>query len=275
MRDSIQSLSTIRERIAGDWQSRRAAAWDTALSGHAALDSYLDGGLRRGQLHEIFANSADDNGSAAGFAAMLALCATQPRKRTLWLRTLDAPRRGGRFNSAGLAELGGDPAALLMAVAPDDTVLLRSAADALRCSGFGAVIIECWGSPAILDLTASRRLTLAAGQAGVTAFMLRLGAREQPSTAETRWSVQSAPSTPLEANAPGHPVLDVTLLRQRSGPAGKSWRMEWNRDQRCFQEPARNAANGNDHSAAPLSGAVVSIPASKPAVHSWGGKRRA
>ena len=275
MPDSTQSLSAIRERIAGDWQSSRATTWDTIRSGYGALDGYLDGGFRRGQLHEIFASDAEDNGSAAGFTAMLALCAAQSRKKTLWLRTLDAPRRGGRFNSVGLAELGGDPATLIMAVAPDDTVLLRSAADALRCKGFGSVIIECWGSPAILDLTASRRLTLAARQAGVTAFMLRLGAQEQPSTADTRWSVQSAPSVPLEANAPGHPVLDVTLLRQRSGPAGKHWRMEWNRDQRSFQEPTGIAHYGNSLAAAPVSGAMVSVSASEPAAHSWGLKRRA
>lgn len=240
MRDSSQTLSALRQRVAGDWQSRGGGGHATFPSGHPSLDAYLEGGFKRGQLHEIFAEDAEDNGSAAGFAAMLAQCAARNGNGILWLRTVDAPRRGGRFNPAGFAELGGDPGALLMAVAPNDTALLRSAADALRCNGFGAVIVECWGSPAILDLTASRRLTLAADRMGVTAIMLRLNAREQPSTADTRWSVQSAPSVPLAANAPGYPALDLTLLRRRSGAAGKSWRVEWDRDQQSFRVPISN-----------------------------------
>lgn len=262
-------------------------------SGHPLLDTYLDGGFRRGQLHEIFAGDADDNGSAAGLAAMLALCALPPGKDILWLRTLDAPRRGGRFNPAGLAELGGNPASLLMAVAPDDTALLRCAAEALRCDGFGAVIAECWGAPCVLDLTASRRLTLAANLAGVTAFLLRLDAQEQPSTADTRWSVRSAPSTPLAANAPGYPALDITLLRRRAGRSGESWRVEWDRDRRIFREAQAAAGTGGLHSdghngsengaengtgaagGAPLPGAVVPLPARQPVEPGRRIKRRA
>ncbi|MCK0127570.1 hypothetical protein [Erythrobacter sp. F6033] len=185
---------------------------------------------------------------------MLSLRAKQTGKSILWLRTLAASRKGGRFNPAGFAELGGDPSALFIVVAPDEATLLRSAVDALRCDDFGAVVIECWGSPAILDLTASRRLTLAADRSGATAIMLRLGAREQPSTASTRWAVRSAFSRPLEANAPGHPTMDLTLLRRRSGPSGKSWRVEWSRDNQCFQEHQQSTFRQKPKT---LSGSVV------------------
>src|SRR3546814_11674827 len=83
-----------------------------------------------------------------------------------------------------------------------------------------------------LDLTASRRLALAAEKSGTTLLLLRTGADPVPSAAQTRWSVASAPSRAFAANAPGTPTFDITLLRQRSGPSGTSWRLEWNRYQR-------------------------------------------
>ncbi len=258
MRDSGPDLSALRGRLAENRLPGRSPEQEVFTSGHASLDAYLDGGFQRGQLHEVFADTAEDNGSTIGFAAMLAQRGLQAGKSILWLRTLGAIRKGGRFNPAGFAELGCDPSTLLMAVAPDETALLRSAVDALRGGGFGVVVIECWGSPAILDLTASRRLTLAADRSGVAAVMLRLDAFEQPSTACTRWSVQSALSNPLEADAPGYPTLELTLLRRRAGPAGKSWLVEWDRDHQSFREPSRTGRNTKRRSA-PLSGAVVPV----------------
>ena len=71
-----------------------------------------------------------------------------------------------------------------------------------------------------LDLTASRRLALAAEQSGVTLFLLRLEAQPVPSAADTRWTVGAAPSRSLEADAPGPPMFEIELLRRRAGPAG-------------------------------------------------------
>ena len=257
MRDSAKTLSALRERLAEDWSPTAPREDRVFTSGHASLDAYLDGGFQRGQLHEVFANSIEDNGSATGFAAMLAMRGLMCTKSVLWLRTLAAVRKGGRFNPTGFAELGGNPSNLFMAVAEDDTALLRSASDALRCDGFGVVVIECWGSPAILDLTASRRLTLSADRSGVTALMLRLDAHEQPSTASTRWAVQSAPSNPLEANAPGHPMLDLTLLRRRAGPSGKNWLVEWDRDRQTFRKPSSTSLADTRPAARPFESASI------------------
>src|SRR3546814_8123632 len=77
-------------------------------------------------------------------------------------------------------------------------------------------------------------------------------AEPMPSAADTRWQVRAAPSQALEANAPGHAALEIELLRRRAGPAGMRWRVEWNRDECIFREPA-------------LSGAVVSLPFGRPA----------
>src|SRR3546814_16745194 len=78
-----------------------------------------------------------------------------------------------------------------------------------------------------------------------------------PSTAHTRWAVRSAPSLPLEANAPGHPAMEVELLRQRGRPAGGVWQVEWDREQTIIRDRNRDRPA--------LSGAVVHLPVRGPA----------
>src|SRR5262249_18631514 len=71
---------------------------------------------------------------------------------------------------------------------------LRAGYEGLICKGLAAVIIEIWGEPKVLDLTASRKLTLMAEQHSVMAELFRSGAEPKPSTAETRWLVRTATS---------------------------------------------------------------------------------
>jgi protein ImuA len=222
--------------------------------GVGSLDRALGGGLARGRLHELFAAEPADAGSAAGFAAMLACCALPPGAPLLWLRLEEVERRGGRLHAPGLAEIGIDPSRLVLAVLPDPVALLRAAAEVLRCPEVGMAVIELWQSPRALDLTASRRLAITAEETGVTALLLRAEAQPTPSAAQTRWSIAAAASTALEAEAPGFPVLDLELLRQRGGPGGGRWRLEWNRDRACFEEavlsdaalPGGSLADGPD-----------------------------
>lgn len=249
--DSATTLNALRRRISVLDKGRGREARGYVTTGHAGLDGALGGGLARGRLHEVFAPDAEDAVAACGFALLLALRAGVKAGPLLWLRTDGASRRSGMPYGPGLVEIGIDPAALLLGVMPDEAMLLRGAIDALRCPALGAVVVECWGNPAILDLTASRRLTLAAEASGVTAFFLRPDGEPTPSSADTRWQVSAAPSTPLPANAPGSTTFDINLLRRRAGPDGMTWRLEWNRDRGCFTEPA-------------LPGAVVSLPAAGP-----------
>ena len=254
MRDSIFSLRLLKSRIATmEGAGPRLGAGFSAM-GNADVDRALGGGLARGRLHELFALEADDAAGAAGFAAMLA---RQLGNSLVWLREERTEHRDGGIHAAGLAQMGVDPATLVLAVLPDALAVLRAAADVLRCPEAGAAIIELWGNPPVLDLTASRRLALAAESSGVTAFMLRVAARPTPSAAHTRWRIGSAPSRPLEANAPGHPALEVELLRQRGNAAGGPWQLEWDREQAIF----RNRSEG----ATALSGAVVPLPVRRPA----------
>lgn len=207
-----------------------------------SLDRVLGGGLAYGRLHELFAASSADGPSAAGFAAALARLVLPPGAPLLWLRLEEAEVCGGRLSATGLTQIGVDPAQLVLLALPDPVMLLRAAADVVRCRPVGAAVLEVWRRPRALDLTASRRLAVAAEESGVTALILRVDAEPAPSAAHTRWQVAAAPSCPLEGNAPGHPAFDIALLRQRGRPDGGHWRMEWHREQARFAEPAHEAS---------------------------------
>ncbi|QDP19709.1 ImuA family protein [Sphingomonas xanthus] len=250
MRESDDLQAMLRRRLAHLAGNTRRIEAGRIPSGHARLDGALGGGFARGCVHELFAAESDDGTSAAGLAAMLALLISAGGP-ILWLRTDESARRGGTLHAPGFAGLGGDPATLLIAQAPDVATLLRGAADAARTSGLDALIVECRGRCPALDLTASRRLALAAERSGATLFLLRADADPVPSAAETRWAVAAAPSRALEAGAPGLPALDIELLRRRAGPAGMRWRLEWDRDRQSFLDPA-------------LPGAVVSLSSRRP-----------
>lgn len=200
--------------------------------GHAAVDAALQGGLALGALHEVFGEGRAA-GAATGFVAGLARQASEQRF-LLWVRVDFAARESGDLAMAGFAELGLDPRRIVVVRAPDADSALRSAADALACTGLGAVVTELWGESRAFDAVASRKLSLAAQQSGVTALMLRIAAMPQTSTAETRWVVRAAHSPPVEGW--GAPVLETSLIRNRRGPTGR-WIMEWNCDACRFREP--------------------------------------
>jgi protein ImuA len=252
MHESVDHLVMLKRNLASIAGGKLLSGDRRIATGHAALDAVLGGGLPRGRVHELFAASGEDAASATGFATMLALRTVGRRSPIFWLRTDAAERLGGRLYGPGLIELGGDPDSLVLGIAPDNKALLKTAADAARCPGLSALIVECHGQCPALDLTASRRLALAAEQSGVTLFLIRLDAQPVPSAAETRWTVGAAPSQSLEAGVPGQPMFEIELLRRRSGPAGMRWRLEWHRDRLVFADPA-------------LSGAVVPLPAGRPA----------
>ena len=211
---------------------------DAALRGNAGID-----GLPRAALHELHAASKDDRTSTAAMALLLAQrCRNldQEQRPILWISESGEARRQGRLYPPGLAELGIDPNSILHVDAPDSIAALRAAADGVRSSAMAAVIIELSGKrPKGLDLTATRRLSLSAQKSGVLSLVLRSGSDPDnplPTAAFSRWQVTTAPSTALEANAPGHSTFDINLLRHRSGLYGLSARLEWNRDQQIFRE---------------------------------------
>ncbi|MCJ2185624.1 hypothetical protein MTR66_02220 [Novosphingobium sp. 2638] len=164
------------------------------------------------------------------------------------------PRRSPlplRIYGEGLAGLGIDPARLLIVEAKDEPALLQAGLDAARCAGLAAVVLETWGNLPRYDLTASRRLVLAAEKSGVAVMVLRGKAAARSSAAHSRWIVRPAASVPWLAGAPGLPACEVELERRRGGPSGMRWRLEWDANKGGFHAGRIDAA--------PLSGAVVPV----------------
>lgn len=220
--------------------------------GFAMSDPAVDPGfaheLEAGRLHEFVAEQAGDAG-CVGFALLLAQRAS-PDRPLLWMRDDQGERESGRGHAPGIADLGIDPARIVLVCARDVAGLLKAVHDAAQCDGVGAIVAEIWGHPAALDLTALRRLVLAAERSGVTVLLARPTDRPGPSAARTRWRIAATPSTPGEGDAPGHPAFAVALERDRGGCPPFSLRLEWDRDRLSFR-------------AAPLSGGVAAVPAER------------
>jgi protein ImuA len=235
MNAARDALSALRRSLA---QLAPSGAAHCGLFGLGAplVDEALGGGLSRGGIHEVFAGEVGDGAAAAGFAVALALRNAGPAGRILWVRHEMAGLETGSLYAPGLGQLGADPDAFILVAIRDVEAALRAADEAMRCAALSAVIIEVWGEKRVLDLTASRRLSLAAEKSGVTGLFIRAAADPSPSAALTRWSVKAAASTPLAAGAPGSPAFDLELLRHRAGLSGGPWRVEWNRDQRSFRD---------------------------------------
>ena len=199
--------------------------------GHGEADLCLKGGLLHGVLHEVFSAIGHET-AATGFVAGLATRVAAD-KHSLWIRQDFSMHEFGELSPTGLLELGLDPARMFLLSVTNASDGLRAANDALSCAALGAVVIEIPGSPKTLDLITSRRLTLAATQKSVTAFLLRLNAQPDTSTAETRWLVRGAASQAQNEDW-GYPAFEVGLVRNRHGKTGH-WFMEWNCDGRIFQ----------------------------------------
>ncbi len=217
--------------------------------------------------HEVFAMVKGDSASMAGFAMMLALMLTGDAP-CFFVRV--AGRNGMLLYPAGLVELGLDPARCFNVHAPDLLSALRATADIARSGAAGAVLVEVEGNPRLLDLTASRRLALAAEKSGTLVLLLRSGAQATPSAAYSRWQVASAPSQPLLANAPGVPAFAVTLLRHRRMQAGRAARLIWNFEDQCFDEqdtitaPQRSGGEAASGRASALATGRAAAPHTQP-----------
>jgi protein ImuA len=92
--------------------------------------------------------------------------------------------------------------------------------EALRCPALGAAVLMA-GSGQGLDLTATRRLHLAAEAGGVFGLLLRPDGAAGASAARTRWHI-----APLASDAA--PRWRLTLLRQRGGAPAGPWNVAFN-----------------------------------------------
>jgi protein ImuA len=211
------------------------------ILGLPTMDTHLPWkSLPRGALHEFAGAGADREQAAAsaGFAALW-LARLQKVGPVLWVAHA-AGLKAVDLHAHGLRRFGLDPRRLIVVAARRDEEILWAMEEGLKARGLSAVL----GEIGKLDLTASRRLQLAAEAGGVAAFVLRrwclMAAAEreaaQPIAALTRWRVAGLKG----GNGGIHWRVD--LARCRGGRPG-SWILT--------EEEADGA---NTIHAAPLSG---------------------
>ena len=190
--------------------------------GIAAIDTMLGGGLMRGALHEIAASAEAHSAAATGFA--LGLAALGKRRSLLWITEEMARAESGAPHGAGLDAFGLAPERLVTVSVTHRRDLLWGMEEALRCRAVGVVIGEMRAGK--IDAIAVRRLSLAAGESGALALLLRAAPPTDSSTAATRWIVGSAPSSVTRNDEEIKPRLAAHLVRNRRGATG-SWILEW------------------------------------------------
>lgn len=214
--DRAAILDDLRAQVRG-LEGTGGAVGDVLALDVPPVDAALaGGGLPLGCLHEILGTA--DDGAATGFAALLlARLAARAGRPVLWLT------RQADVHAPGLAGYGLTPDRLVLARGRRPADLLWALEEAARSAAVAAVV----GEVEAADLTASRRLQLAAEAGGVTAFLLRRQGAEMTSSAVTRWRVAALGSHPV-AGEPGigTPCWQLDLLRCRGGRPGR-WPVAW------------------------------------------------
>lgn len=209
---SAASLAQLRARIAALEGLGREAPAGVLPLGLPAVDAALPGGgVALGGLHELRPLTAAAE-PALGFAAVwLGRLAARCDRPVLWVTAAGEPY------APALAALGLPLRRLLVARPAGRAQLLWCLEAALQCPGLAGVV----GELTSLDLTAARRLQLAARASGVTALVVNAG--EGANNALTRWRIGPAPSA---ADGSWRWRLRLERCRGRAA-AGEEWLVEW------------------------------------------------
>jgi len=189
--------------------------------GDPAIDDELPGGgLASGCLHELAASAQD--AAAYGLLAVLLGRLIGETGVGLWCGLAPSGRPALPYGP-GLARFGLPLERLVLVRARKPADLLWAMEEGLRSGRFTAVL----GDGIAPDLTATRRLQLAAEAGGATA-LLAFPATERRSlrlsAATTRWRIAACP-----AALPDRPRWSVSLERCRNG-GRRAWILEWNHE---------------------------------------------
>jgi len=205
-------LAALRARIARLDRSGGSEVAGDSVPLCDAIDQYLPGGgLARAAIHEVL---AADPGAAAGFCALVL---ARTAGTVLWIAA--EPDAW----PPGLSRFGLSPADLVLVQARRPVDGLWAMEECLRCPGVAGALLVV----AELDMTAARRLQLAAEAGGALGLLLRPDVEEAPVTAAlTRWRVGTLPGAGGSAHDLGDPRWQLELLRCRGGRP-QSWPVVW------------------------------------------------
>lgn len=187
--------------------------------------------MSRASLHEIGPAGTGSEAAALGFSlAMAASWAGSPG--IFWAGEEAAFSEEGAPYPVGLAQYGVPLEKLIVVRAKKREETLWAAEQALAATG--AVVICALGAHGKpLDLKASRRLLLFAERSHSRCLLLQ--PENGPSAAWTRWAISPAVSDAPDDEL-GPPSFIAELTRNRGGPSGARFTLDWKAHERCFTE---------------------------------------
>jgi protein ImuA len=199
-------------------------------------------------LHELCPAAAGAEAAVLGFSLGLA-ASWAGQAGVIWTGEDGVFSEDGAPYPPGLAQFGLDPSGLILIRAPKREECLWAAEQALSASG-AVVICALSGRGRALDLKTTRRLLLFAERNHSRCLLVRPLA--EASAAWTRWRVSPAQSQAEEREL-GAPAYALELMRNRAGPAGARFTIEWNAHARRFDDMARDrSAASEDGPADPI-----------------------
>ncbi len=196
-------------------------------------------GKSSGGSTERAAGAAAQSASRRMFSVALALrrlgtggaAANWAGKPVLWCLPTAVGHEMGVTYGHGLRVLGLDPGRLIIVTPRKAQDVLWAMEEGLKSGCLSLVIGELSGSDR-LDMTAARRLALAAASALTPSVLVTHGNAQPAVATATRWRVQPIPGAahPLDFHAPGNRRFKIWLERCRSRPlaAGAvAFTVEW------------------------------------------------
>ncbi len=216
----------------GDESHGRPALAPRLTLGFDEIDDRLPGEVHSGAgVHEIAAAAPAGVAAASGFAAALmarhiARLPDADTRPLLWCRHAASVREHGHLYGHGLAALGLASERLLTVSLTRPRAILWTIEEALKSTALAGVIADMTAEA--LDLTASRRLMLAARASGVPLLLVFARPLAGATAALTRWRVapHASGAPAFDTGAPGLPAWTLTLERSRAGRPGQ-WTVEW------------------------------------------------
>jgi protein ImuA len=196
------------------------------------VDAALQGGLARGALHEL-EPAGQQLGAVTGFALALAALAAVGGRAALWIQTDFVALEAGIPYGPGLDLFGLPLQRLLILRVSRPLDLLWAFEEALKSRSLAAVLAELPENGAAADLTATRRLALAARAGGGLGLLLRQRPCPLATAAMTRWQITAAVTQPDDYGGLGRTAFNLSLSKNRRGRCGR-WIVCWNHDERSF-----------------------------------------
>lgn len=155
---------------------------------------------------------------AVGFLGGIVAKETKKGGCFIWVRDSYASSEAGCLYGLGFSSIGIDPDKLILVDAKAPKDVLWSVEEALRSNAVSGVVGEIHGGSHVIDLTATRRLSLRCASAKVPVFLAASRLSSQVSTAaKTRWRIGPAPCREPGDRLLGSPAWQVTLTKNRYG----------------------------------------------------------